>query len=36
VGGSNRPGADLAEMGRMLARLTDEHTRRMGQLGLHA
>ncbi|NMM22627.1 MAG: hydroxylase [Phycicoccus sp.] len=36
VGGINRPGADLAEMGRMLARLTDEHTRRMGQLGLHA
>ena len=36
VGGMNRPGADLAEMGRMLVRLTDEHTRRMGQLGLHA
>ena len=36
VGGINRPGADLAEMGRMLARLTDEHMRRMGQLGLHA
>ena len=36
VGSHNRPGADLAEMGRMLARLTDEHTRRMGQLGLHA
>lgn len=36
VGGINRPGADLAEMGRMLARLTDEHTRRMGLLGLHA
>ena len=36
VGGHNRPGADLAEMGRMFARLTDEHTRRMGQLGLNA
>ena len=36
VGGHNRPGADLAEMGRMFARLTDEHTRRMGQLGLKA
>jgi hypothetical protein len=36
VGGINRPGADLAEMGRMFARLTDEHIRRMGQLGLSA
>jgi len=36
VGGINRPGADLAELGRMLARLTDEHMRRMGLLGLHA
>jgi len=36
VGGNNRPGADLAEMGRMFARLTDEHTHRMGQLGLNA
>jgi hypothetical protein len=36
VGGHNRPGADLAEMGRMFARITDEHTRRMGQLGLKA
>ena len=36
VGGNNRPGADLAEMGRMFSRLTDEHTRRMGRLGLHA
>jgi hypothetical protein len=35
-GGINRPGADLAEMGRMFARLTDEHIRRMGQLGLSA
>ncbi len=36
VGGINRPGADLAEMGRMFARLTDEHIRRMGKLGLSA
>jgi tRNA-(MS[2]IO[6]A)-hydroxylase (MiaE)-like len=36
VGGNNRPGADLAEMGRMFARLTDEHIRRMGLLGLKA
>ena len=36
VGGQNRPGADLAEIGRMFARLTDEHTRRMGRLGLAA
>jgi hypothetical protein len=36
VGGHNRPGADLAEMGRMFARITDEHTRRMGQLGLNS
>lgn len=36
VHGSNRPGADLAEIGRMFARLTDEHTRRMGRLGLSA
>ena len=26
----------LAELGRMFARLTDEHTRRMGRLGLAA
>lgn len=36
VGGHNRAGADLAELGRMFARLTDEHTRRMGRLGLAA
>jgi hypothetical protein len=36
VGGHDRPGADLAELGRMFVRLTDEHTRRMGQLGLKA
>jgi len=36
VGGPGRPSADLAELGRMFARLTDEHTRRMGRLGLAA
>ena len=35
VGADNRPGADLAEMGRMFARLTDEHLRRMARLGLN-
>lgn len=34
VGGVDHPGADLAEIGRMLARLTDAHTRRMQALGL--
>ena len=29
-------GADLAEVGRMFARLTDKHTRRMARLGLSA
>lgn len=36
VGLPGRPSADLAELGRMFARLTDEHTRRMGRLGLAA
>lgn len=36
VGSPGRPGADLAELGRMFVRLTDEHTRRMGRLGLSA
>lgn len=36
VGGVDRPGADLAEIGRMLARMTDNHTRRMSSLGLAA
>ena len=36
VGGADRPGVDLAEIGRMLARLTDNHTRRMQELGLAA
>jgi hypothetical protein len=34
VGGGNFPGADLAELARMFARLTDEHTVRMQRLGL--
>lgn len=36
VGGVDRPGADLAEVGRMFARLTENHTRRMASLGLSA
>jgi len=36
VGAPGRAGADLAELGRMFARLTDEHTRRMARLGLSA
>lgn len=36
VGGVDRPGADLAEIGRMLARLTDNHARRMAAMGLAA
>jgi len=36
VGGVSRPGADLAEVGRMFARLTDNHTKRMATLGLSA
>lgn len=36
VGGVDRPGFDLAEIGRMFARLTEEHTRRMAALGLSA
>jgi hypothetical protein len=32
--GGGLPGADLAELTRMLARLTDEHTKRMQRLGL--
>lgn len=34
VGGVDRPGTDLAEIGRMFARLTEQHTRRMHALGL--
>jgi hypothetical protein len=33
-GGFRAGGADLAEIGRMFARLTEEHTRRMARLGL--
>jgi len=36
VGGVDRPGTDLAEIGRMFARLTEAHTRRMAALGLSA
>lgn len=36
VGGVDRPGADLAEIGRMFARLTENHSRRMAALGLSA
>lgn len=36
VGGIDEPGTDLAEIGRMLARLTDAHTKRMAALGLSA
>ena len=36
IGGGSTGGADLAEIGRVFARLTDEHTRRMGRLGLSA
>jgi hypothetical protein len=36
VGSIDHPGADLAELVRMFSRLTEEHSRRMGQLGLSA
>lgn len=36
IGGVGRPGADLAEISRMLARLTDSHSKRMADLGLAA
>lgn len=36
AGGSERPGLDLAELGRMFTRLTERHLRRMGELGLEA
>jgi hypothetical protein len=35
-GGVDRPGMDLAAIGRMFARLTENHTRRMETLGLAA
>ena len=34
AGGIDRPGMDLAALGRMFARLTENHTRRMAELGL--
>jgi len=34
AGGVDRPGLDLASIGRMFARLTERHTERMGELGL--
>jgi hypothetical protein len=36
VGGVDRTGFDLAEIGRMFARMTEEHTKRMAALGLSA
>lgn len=36
VGGADRPGMDLAGIGRMFTRLTDKHTLRMESLGLAA
>ncbi len=36
TGTVDRPGMDLAAIGRMLARLTDTHTKRMATLGLQA
>ena len=36
VGGVQHRGADLAEVGRMFARLTENHTKRMAVLGLSA
>jgi len=36
VGGIDRPGVDLAQIGRMLAKLTENHTKRMTHMGLAA
>ena len=36
AGGVDRPGMDLAALGRMFSRLTENHTQRMEALGLHA
>jgi hypothetical protein len=36
TGGVDRPGLDLAALGRMFTRLTDRHLERMGELGLDA
>jgi hypothetical protein len=36
TGGVDRPGMDLAAIGRMFARITEYHTERMAALGLQA
>lgn len=36
AGGVDRPGLDLAALGRMFTRMTERHTERMGDLGLDA
>ncbi|HSV39006.1 MAG TPA: ferritin-like fold-containing protein [Nocardioidaceae bacterium] len=36
IGGVDRPGMDLAAIGRLFNRLTENHTQRMEALGLHA
>ena len=36
AGGVDRPGLDLAALGRMFTRLTERHTERMSELGLDA
>ncbi len=36
TGGTDRPGMDLAALGRMFTRLTENHTERMSELGLDA
>jgi tRNA-(MS[2]IO[6]A)-hydroxylase (MiaE)-like len=36
AGGIDRPGLDLAAIGRMFARITERHARRMAELGLSA
>ena len=36
AGGVDRPGLDLAAIGRLFTRLTENHTKRMGDLGLDA
>ncbi len=36
TGGVDRPGLDLAALGRMFTRLTERHTERMTELGLDA
>jgi hypothetical protein len=34
AGGVDRPGLDLASIGRMFTRITERHTERMAELGL--